>query len=214
MDFEQLLHRAAQRLLPQRGNGGYPPMLVHYCRHPPLVLREDGSPQLPKRADPRLLDAARRLGPLVDFLVITSNGTHIFQAEIEEAAGRKVLSMIEQTLAEVARRGWRKVGVLGMGEPIVYTRPLREREIDCQIIDAEQRATLDQALLSVMEGRDDDRQCAVAHDAVNILRAHRVDGIILGCTELPFLLRKEAEAPSLINPLPLLAEAAVRYAMA
>jgi aspartate/glutamate racemase len=39
-----------------------------------------------------------------------------------------------------------------------------------------------------------------------------VDGVILGCTEIPLLLGAEAKAIDLINPAQLLAETAVRVA--
>jgi aspartate/glutamate racemase len=37
---------------------------------------------------------------------------------------------------------------------------------------------------------------------------------VLGCTEIPLMLRDEDAAPDLISPLALLAEASVRYAIA
>jgi aspartate/glutamate racemase len=40
-----------------------------------------------------------------------------------------------------------------------------------------------------------------------------VDGVVLGCTEIPLLLGDKAEAKDLVNPVALLAEAAVRLAM-
>src|SRR5262245_1830357 len=94
MDFEVRLHRVAQRLIPQHWNSGYPPIVAIYLRHPPFVLDENHAPIVPWQADPRLLEAAAKLGTLCDFLVITSNGTHVFQPQIEQAAGRRVLSMI------------------------------------------------------------------------------------------------------------------------
>ncbi|MGH7490937.1 MAG: aspartate/glutamate racemase family protein, partial [bacterium] len=123
MDFEARVHHAAQRLVPQFQNSGYPPMFVYYCRHPPILLNEDHSPRLPIQPDPRLLKAAQQVGALVDFMVITSNTPHLVLEQIEQAAGRKVLSMIEVTLKELQQRQWNKVGVLGLGNPIVYTRP-------------------------------------------------------------------------------------------
>ena len=40
-----------------------------------------------------------------------------------------------------------------------------------------------------------------------------VDGIIMGCTEIPFMLGADAEAAIMLNPAQLLAEAAVRRAL-
>ena len=97
MDFEARVHRESQRRIPPRRNGGYPPMIVHYHRRPPFRLNEDGLPRLPIEPDPDLLEAARRLGAIADFLVITSNGAHAIQPQIEHAAGREVLSMIDVT---------------------------------------------------------------------------------------------------------------------
>ncbi len=211
MDFEVRVHRAAQRLIPPRFNAGYPPMVVWYCRHPPVLVTEAGMPQLPVRPDPRLFEAAERLGRLADFLVITANGPHRFQAEIERAAGHRVLSMVEATLEEVRRRRWRRVGVLGLGEPALYTEPLGRLGVACETLEAGPRADLDDAIFRLMEGRSD---AAPAGRAMAALRARGVDGVVLGCTEVPLLLGEAADAEDLINPAQLLAEAAVRAALA
>jgi aspartate racemase len=109
MDFEARLHRVAQQQIPQRGNTGYPPVVVYYHRHPPVLVIDAGTPQVSSlQPDPRLLEAARRLGSFADFLVITANAPHLFQAEIERTAGCWVLSMVEVTLAEVRRRPVRR----------------------------------------------------------------------------------------------------------
>ena len=213
MDFEARVHRVAQRLIPQRENSGYPPMVVYYHRHPPILLNDDSSPRFPMQPDPRLLGAARRLGSWVDFLVIASNGPHLIQDQIEQAAGRRVLSMITVTLDEVQRRGWGTVGVLGFGNPMVYTNPLAGLKLAYETLDDARRGVLDREIMKVMEGRDTAKSTDIARAAVASLRARKVDGIILGCTEIPLLLRTTTEG-DLIDPLELLAEAAVKLAMA
>jgi aspartate racemase len=213
MDFEARLHRAAQRVIPPHLNTGYPPMVVWYCRHPPVVVTEDGRPELPLRADPRLLDAARRLGQMADFLVIPSNTPHALQPEIERAAGRPVVSMVVAAIDEVRRRGWKRVGVAALGQPVFYTEPLARLGIACETLDAPARDALDPAIFRVMEGRDTAEDKAAARAAVKQLRARGVDGIILGCTELPLLLGAAAdEDPDLLNPAELLATAAIAAA--
>jgi aspartate racemase len=214
-DFEARVHRVSQRLLPQHHNGGYPPMIVWYHRHLPMRLGEDGRPLVPMQVDPRLLEAAAWLGKASDFLVIPCNSAHVGLAEIAQAAGCPVLSMIDVTLEEVARRAWRRVGVLGFhGAPPLYVAPLRRGGVDCAAIDAPLQARLDAAILAVMEGRDAVGEAATARAALATLRAQPVDGIVLGCTEIPLLLGDDGEATDLVNPAALLAEAAVRLASA
>ncbi|MBC8106468.1 MAG: amino acid racemase [Anaerolineae bacterium] len=215
MDFEQRFHRAAQRLIPPHLNSGYPPMFVCYLRHPPVRVSESGPTILPIEANPGVFERAKELGAVSDFLVITSNGVHLFKDEIERAAGKPVLSMIDLTLAEVQRRGWKRVGVLGMGEPVVYTRPMRKLGIESEVLDAESREQLNRAIIKLMEGREYDETLATTRRSIQLLRDRNVDGIILGCTELPLLLHADdLKAADLLDPLDLLAEAAVRRAIA
>jgi aspartate/glutamate racemase len=64
-----------------------------------------------------------------------------------------------------------------------------------------------------MEGREDETDCAIAMEVITQLRSKNVDGIIPGCTEIPLLLEENINAPDLLNPVQLLAEAAVKYCL-
>ena len=61
--------------------------------------------------------------------------------------------------------------------------------------------------------RADAESAEAARETVATLRARAVDGVILGCTEIPLLLRELAHEVDLINPGQLLAEAAARAAL-
>ena len=211
MDFEARIHRVAQRLIAPSGNRGYPPMVVYYCRFVPHAAPEPGSPL---RAHPELLDAAAGLGTLADFIVVTSNFVHLFHSELEQAAGCELLSLVDIALNEVARRAWRSVGVLGFGDPLVYTHRLPAMDVRSETIDGTLRVWLDAAIDAVMEGRAGCDAGDVAREALDALRARDVDGIVLGCTEIALLLGDtDKRAPDLLDPLELLAEAAVEHAM-
>ena len=215
MDFEARVHRICQRLVPQRVNEGYPPMVVWYHRRPPIRIGADGRPIEPREIDSGMVEAARWLGKAVDFLVIPCNAAHVGIDAVREAAGCPVLSMIDLTIEEVVRRGCRRVGVTGFaGAPGVYVEPLRDRGIAVATIDDRLQAGVDAGIRAVAEGCDGAADTAAARAAVAALRGATVDGIVLGCTEIPLMLRDEAVAPDLISPLALLAEAAVRFAIA
>lgn len=213
MDFEARVHRISQRLLPQHMNSGYPPMIVYYYRNPPMLQDSDKKPVHPLQANPSLLEAAKQIGALADFLVITSNTPHLFKSEIEMASGRKVLSMIQLTLDEVMRRHSRHVGVLGYGDPMFYTKLLAEMGVAFATIEGTSRARLDASIKQVMEGQNDLASQIAAKHAIAELRSKGTDCIILGCTEIPLLLEDDLHDADLINPMQLLAESAVKYAI-
>jgi aspartate/glutamate racemase len=75
------------------------------------------------------------------------------------------------------------------------------------------RDALDQAILAVMEGRETEEHRAAARRGLDHLRDRGVEGSILGCSEIPLLLAHLADAPDLLNPLEILAEAAVNAAL-
>ena len=103
--------------------------------------------------------------------------------------------------------------MLELREPVVYTRPLLERGLGVETIGGAVRRRLDEAIYAVMEGRDGDSEAEAAAAAMADLRQRPVDGIILGCTDLPLLLASDADAQDVINPGQLLAEAAIRMAL-
>ena len=215
IDFEIRVHRWAQRLNPAPWSSGYPPMVSWYHRRPPVLIGDDERPVVPLQLDPQLFEAAAWLGQVSDFLVIPCNTAHIGLAALREAAGRPVVSMVEVTLEEIARRGCRRVGLFGFhAPPPFYRDPLAARGVACEGIDAALQIRIDAAIRALMEGRDGKAETEAVREAVATLRGRDVDAVVLGCTELPLLLAEEAEAPDLVNPAALLAEAAVRYAMA
>jgi len=215
MDFETQVHRVAQRLIAQDWNRGYPRMVVWYHRDLPIRVDGDGRPVVPRQIAPGLLEGAAWLGKAADFVVIPCNSAHVGVREVAAAAGCPVLSMVDVALDEVSRRGWRRVGVLGFGgPPAVYVAPLAERGVDWVAIDAGLQQRLDGAIRAVMEGRDGVAEHELALEALDVLRALGVDGVVVGCTEIPLLLGRKGDASDLVSPAALLAEAAVRRALA
>jgi aspartate racemase len=214
MDFESQVHRVCQRLIPQDWNRGYPRMVVWYHRELPIRVDGEGRPIVPRQIDPGLLEGAAWLGKAADFLVIPCNSAHGGVRQIEAAAGCPVLSMVDVTLDEVARRGWRGVGVLGFGgAPAVYVDALADKGVRCVTIDGTLQARLDGAIRAVMEGREGIAEHEAALEAVDVVRGQDVDGVVLGCTEIPLLLGRKSEGSDLIGPAALLAEAAVSRAL-
>lgn len=218
MDLERQIHGVSQRLIKQFVNRGYPPMVVHYFRDAPMVLDEHGEVPAVLEPHPGLLAAAAHLGQVADFLIIASNTPHFFVKQIEHAAGKAVLSIVDVTVEEVKRRQPKKVGVLAIGETLrhrLYQNPLDELGIAWETIPDELSSKLDGSIYALMEGKTNSGLGNAVSDAVIHLReTKRTDVIIFGCTELPLLYSRTLKYErDLIDPAALLAEAAVRRAI-
>ena len=111
MEFEARVHRVCQRLIPQKYNEGYPPLVTVYMRHAPVVV-ERGRPTEPLTLDPRILEVASKLGQWADLIVVIANTPHFFIDAIRDAAGCELISMVEVTLDELKRREISHVGYL------------------------------------------------------------------------------------------------------
>ena len=132
-------------------------MVVLYCRHPPVLVTEHLTHRLPLEPDPRLFEAAAKLGATCDFIVIPSNATHRFAPQIERAAGRPVLNMIDLTIKEIVRRGCDSpFGVLGLGEPTIYTALAAGAWHHVRNRLPRVAARLDDGIASLMEGAESD----------------------------------------------------------
>ena len=203
--------------VPQYGNRGYPPMDIRMCNHAPMLLNEDGS--FPEVLEPstELLDAARFVGTNSDFVILLSNTPHLFTKQVEEAARKPLLSIVDITVDEAVRRNCRRVGVIAIGPTLdkrLYQDPLESKGIESVALPKNLSERLDEeGIYPLQEGAKPQTVGRVAYDAVGYFSRQKVDGIILGCTEIPILLGGYGESSFILNPSQLLAEAAVERAL-
>ena len=214
IDFEARVHRVCQQLVPQSWNRGYPPMVVWYHRRMPLRVDADDRPLVPREIDPELVDAAAWLGRTVDFLVMPCNAAHVGLAALQE--GRRLPGPQHdrrhggrgRAAGLAARRRprlRRRAGALRRGAGRARGPPRDDRR---RAAGARGRRDPGRGGGTRGPGRYEAARAAVA-----AVRAVPVEGVVLGCTEIPLMLGEEAEAKDLLSPAALLAEAAVRAAI-
>jgi len=215
--LDRMLHVSVNFPIPQYGNRGYPPMDIRMVNQVPMILNSDGSFPEILEPSPMLLEAAKFVGKNSDFIIVTANTAHIFKKEMEKAANKPILSIVDVTLEEVKLRNYKRVGVTAIGITLkneLFQKPLREIGIESVILPKEIIEELEnKGIYEVQEGGNPKEFSKVALDAVDYLRKQNVDGIILGCTEIPLLLGDKANEPDIINPSQLLAEAAIKKAL-
>jgi aspartate racemase len=141
-----------------------------------------------------LLASLRRLaGAGADIAAISANTPHIVFDELASRSPLPLISIVEATAEEAKRRGLTRVLLLGtrftMDAPF-YPTVCARYGVDVVVPDEAERAWVhDRYIGELLEGefRDDTRQQFIA--LVTRLRdQERIDGVVLGGTELPLLL--------------------------
>ncbi|MFH1058667.1 MAG: aspartate/glutamate racemase family protein [Pseudomonadota bacterium] len=167
-----------------------------------------------------MLDAARRLRRGgADFVVIASNTLNSQAELIESQVGLPVLHIADATGAAVQKAGLKTVALLGtsytMEQPF-YRERLARHGVKVVTPDAQERAYINAVIF--------DELCAgrfrpeSRHGFVNIIerlaKEGGAQGVILGCTEIPLLVRQADVSIPVFDTTAIHSDAAVRRALA
>ena len=162
-------------------------------------------------------DAERLAAAGADFFVLPDNTAHIALEARGEPFALPCLHIGEAVAAEAARRGFRRVAILGtewtMTGP-VYPAALGRRGIGFEIPDEEHRAEIHRIIfdeLCLGAFTDSSRAAYVA--VIDKLAARGCDAVALVCTEIPLLISAEASPLPILDSTRLLAKAAVEVAL-
>jgi aspartate racemase len=166
-----------------------------------------------------LVEAARSVEKAgADFLVICTNTMHKLADKIQEQIGIPILNIIDETAKQVKAGGIRTVGLLGTRftmEEDFYKGRLQEKhglEVlipspeDVQII---HRIIVDELSIGKITKSSKEKYWRIIHKLVD----QGAGGIILGCTEIPLLVKQEEGHVPLFDTTQIHAEAAVVWAL-
>lgn len=153
-----------------------------------------------------------------DFLVICTNTMHRVADVVAQKAGLPVLHIVDVTGNAIRGPGLQRIGLLGtrfvMEEPF-YRERLRKR-FDVEIlVPGEQDMTTIHRIIydELCEGRIKASSRRACVKIINGLIRQGAQGIVLGCTELPLLVRSGDVDVPLFDTTRLHAEAAVNLAL-
>ena len=199
-------------------DGQYPEVII-YCLNlknfPCLGLKtsvEDIAHWLSKA-----LHGLQRAG--ADFALIAANTPHIVFNEIKNQVTIPLLSIVESTYRVAKDRGITRVGLLGTLTTMnahYYQDVFEKNGIEIVVPgDAEKEYIQDKLVTELVNNTvvEQTRQ-----DFLTIVKRmideHAINGLILGCTEIPLLLTQDEFGIPFLNTTRIHAEAAVAYSLA
>ena len=166
-----------------------------------------------------MIDAAQRVERGgADCIVICTNTMHLMAEEVENSIQIPLLHIADVTARKIKEKGHRVVGLLGTRftmEQDFYRGRLKEKHgIDVLIPEEEERIAIhailyDELCLGEIKKESKEKFKTI----IGNLEARRAEGIILGCTEIPLIVKQEEYEISLYDTTTLHAEAAVDFAL-
>ena len=149
-----------------------------------------------------------------DFFVCPDNTAHIVLEAIAERLPIPGLHIAEVVCAEAARRGFRRVGLLGtkwtMTGP-VYQHARAERGMERLMPYDKMCAMVNPAIFyELCRGVFHPNTTRRFVDAIDGLKSAGAECVVLGCTEIPLIISDENSALPVLDSTRLLARAAVR----
>jgi aspartate racemase len=153
-----------------------------------------------------------------DFLVICTNTMHKVSDKVGESAGLPILHIVDTTGNAIREQGLSKVGLLGtrfvMAEQFYQDRLKKRFDIEVVVPAEDEQAVVHRVIYDELcrgKVRDLDRQSCL--QVIDKLTKRGAEGIVLGCTELPLLIRLGDVRVPVFDTTRLHAEAAVEMAL-
>ena len=149
-----------------------------------------------------------------EFVIMAANSPHAVFNEIEQLAKIPLLSIVQVTAEYAERKSLRRLLLLGIKftmQSSFYQDVFRELGIEIVAPSSEEQDEINRIIFEELARgivRDESRK-----RFLETISKYPVDGAILGCTELPLLLRQKDSHIPLLDTLELHAEAALDFAL-
>jgi aspartate racemase len=165
-----------------------------------------------------LIDAARRLeAGGADFFLIGTNTMHQVADTIAGAVGIPLLHIADATAEVLLKDEVRRVGLLGTAftmELDFYRGRIQQHGIDVVVPELHDRQMVHDIIYQELcQGQVDDESREVYLAIIERMREQRIDGVILGCTEICMLVQPQHTDIRLYDTTAIHAKQAVDHAL-
>ena len=166
-----------------------------------------------------MIDAAQRVERAgADFVVLCTNTMHKMADEVQQNIKIPLLHIADATAEKIEEKGLRKIGLLGTKftmEEDFYKGRLKEKyALNVIVPNKEERQIVhDVVYKELCIGKIKHTSKEQFKKIIQNLVSNGAEGIILGCTEIPLLIKQEDVEVPLFDTTMIHAKAAAEYAI-
>ncbi|MBN2411770.1 aspartate/glutamate racemase family protein [candidate division KSB1 bacterium] len=165
-----------------------------------------------------ILDAAEKLvGIGADCILLCANTLHMFADRLEHQIPVPLIHIAEATAKHVRARGLTKVGLLGSRDTMekdFYKAKLNKENIQVIVPEKDDREFIHNTILNeILKEILSKTSRARFLDIISKLQEQGAEGIVLGCTEIPLLIKQSDVEIPVFNTTVIHSLAAVDFAL-
>ena len=165
-----------------------------------------------------VLDAARKLSiASVDCLMLCANTLHQYVDDLQKEIDLPIVHIADAAAAEIKKHNLNKIGLLGTRATMemgFYTKKLSNAGIESLVPGKPEREFIHNTIMGELlkeNFRKETKEKFLI--IINELEQRGARGIVLGCTEIPLIIKQEDTHLPVFNTLELHAKAAVEFAL-
>lgn len=202
--------------LPLMGEHNHPQVTMNsipMAEHMRYIMRDDweGVAEL-------LLSSAKKVaGAGAAFAICPDNTCHQAFKYLLPKSPIPWIHIAEAVAAEALRLGFKRLGILGtryLMESSVYPDAVARHNIDCAIPESDDREKINTIIFKqLVNGLFPEESRLYFNEVISRLQGRGCDAAVLGCTEIPLIVRPDDAPLPTLDSTRLLAQAAVQRAL-
>ncbi len=202
-----------QKYYDENNDYNYPEILIYSLNFQKVIDYELGNDTL-KYIDYLMSGINSLQNGGADFIVMAANSPHAVYDDLVQKAEVPILSIVEATAEKALEMGLNKLLLIGIKftmQSSFYQRIFENSNM--QVITPEdiEQDLIDQIIfdeLVIGKFKNESKQ-----KLLEIIHNYEVDGVILGCTEIPLMLHKNDTNIKLLDTIEIHVEATLKFAM-
>lgn len=150
-----------------------------------------------------------------DLIGVACNTVHLFHKEMQDNVKIPILNIIDLSTERIKKDKRKTVGLLS-SESVrklgLYKHAIEKRKINVIIVSEDEQKFINQLILDVMSGKVKESDKHQAKQIIADLKKQGADSILLGCTELPLVIKQEDYVMPIYDSTQILAEELLKIA--
>lgn len=190
--FYKLLLKKSNDFYGVKNNDDYPEILIDSVPVPDFISDTNKL----KVAEKMLISRVKRLNNFgCNTLAMVCNTGHILYPELSKHSQAKFISLIKLVATEAQKKGYKRVGILATKTTIqlgIYKEALSELGIITVNPNSEMQKKHELIIRDVVAGKITSfHKNSLFKMTKDFIKENKLDGVILGCTELPLVFPKD-----------------------